>query len=143
MWAGGSIHHTSDTAGTFLTLVPLLKPKGRFGVWLYGPSWRPSLSSEILRVIVKRLPQRHQDVLINLFAKMVTGKQHLLMLLKIRKGKAQTRGEIKHALRDSLTVKHAHHHSCEEAKAWFIKAGFRDVVCSDTSGAVVCYGDID
>jgi ubiquinone/menaquinone biosynthesis C-methylase UbiE len=143
MWAGGSIHHTADTSSTLFTHVPLLKPKGRFGVWLYGPRWRPSWPSEALRIFVKRLTHRQQGMLIDLIAKVVKAKQHLLMLLGIRKGKTQTPGEIKHALRDSLTVKHAHHHTCKEVKRWFLKAGFKDVVCSDTSGAVVCYGDID
>jgi len=142
IWAGGSIHHTADTSRTFLTLVPLLKSGGRFGVWLYGRSWRPSLSSEILRFFIKRLPRKQQDLLIDLFAKVVIAKQKMLILLKIRRGKAQSVGETKHALRDSLTVGYAHHHSCAEVRSWFIGAGFKNVVCSDKWGATVCHGDI-
>jgi SAM-dependent methyltransferase len=143
IWAGGSIHHTPNTARTFSTLVPLLRPGGRFGVWLYGRSFRPGLLAESLRFFIKRLSSKQQDILINLFAILLMAKHKVQFLLKMREGKVRTVGETKHRLRDALTVNYAHHHSCEEVKDWFMRAGLIDVVSSDPWGAVVCYGDME
>jgi 2-polyprenyl-3-methyl-5-hydroxy-6-metoxy-1,4-benzoquinol methylase len=143
IWAGGSIHHTPNTAETFLALVPLLNPGGRVGVWLYGRSFRPGLLAESLRFFIKRLSYKQQDILIDLFAIVLMAKHKLQFVLKMREGKLRTVGETKHRLRDALTVNYAHHHSCEEVEGWFMRAGLMDVVCSDPWGAVVCYGDME
>ena len=149
VWAGGSIHHTRNTRQTFFALVPLLKPGGRIGVWVYGNAKenslrmlaKPYLVVGLQKLVFDHLGRGAQDVAINVLAQVGMIKQSLEGRLGIRRRPKSSLAQKKARLRDGLTVKYQHHHSRPEVSRWFEEAGLKAIVCRRMEGAVVCYGD--
>jgi len=54
----GVLHHTPDTKAAFLTLPPLLKPRGAIAIWVYSTELRKLVGGELLRKVTSRLPKR-------------------------------------------------------------------------------------
>lgn len=53
----GVLHHTPDTRGAFLRLLPLLKPGGSIAIWVYSRKLRLFWGSEVLRIGTPALPR--------------------------------------------------------------------------------------
>lgn len=56
----GVLHHTPDTKKAFMTLPPLLKPKGKIAIWVYGENtFRPyDYFGRFWRQITPKLPKK-------------------------------------------------------------------------------------
>jgi uncharacterized protein YbaR (Trm112 family)/ubiquinone/menaquinone biosynthesis C-methylase UbiE len=130
--AAGVLHHTPDTAATFRALLPLLRARGTFYVWLYKhePFVGPLVNA--LRTLTTRIP----TALFNACARMLAPAFMLLCAALnasgLRAYARRNRREATLALMDIFGAPYAHTHTYEEVAGWYARAGFAEVwPCND------------
>lgn len=123
VYSSGALHHNPDTRRTFDAVAGLVKPGGRFYVWLYRVEAKPipllTLAlNEPVRWIVSRLPGRLQ----NLACRFHAALYHAVLSV-LRPGK-YTYNEHLIAAYDATASRWAHRHTPFELARWFHEAGF-------------------
>jgi len=123
--SNGVLHHTPSTYRTFVEVAKLVKPGGRFYLWLYRRSERflkrqlfyPAF--ELTRTIVSRMPLGPQSVIVKAYA---CG----LMVLHRVIGKYENLSWPERVVGayDSLTPRWRHYHTPLEVSYWFFVNGF-------------------
>ena len=140
VFSAGVLHHTPDTHKAFMALAPLVKPGGRFYVWLYRHEPRVTPVVNTLRAVTTRLPPP-------LFAGMAVA---LAPAFQVFTRLANATGLRRYppmpwraaalGLLDIFGARYAHAHDYEEVAGWYEAAGFeRPRLCSlERRGFSVC-----
>jgi 2-polyprenyl-3-methyl-5-hydroxy-6-metoxy-1,4-benzoquinol methylase/uncharacterized protein YbaR (Trm112 family) len=123
--SNGVLHHTPNTYKTFIQVSKLVKPGGRFYLWLYRKSEKffrryffyPPF--ELTRTIVSRMPKNVQKPTIKVYALAL-----LLLHRVLRKHKDLLWPERVVAAYDNLTPLWRHYHTPLEVSCWFFLNGF-------------------
>jgi 2-polyprenyl-3-methyl-5-hydroxy-6-metoxy-1,4-benzoquinol methylase/uncharacterized protein YbaR (Trm112 family) len=123
--SNGVLHHTPNTYRTFVEVSNLIKPGGRFYLWLYRKSEKffrryffyPPF--ELTRRIVSRMPNRLQKRIVKAYA-------FALMLLHrvLRKHQDLSWLERVVVAYDNLTPLWRHYHAPLEVSYWFFLNGY-------------------
>ncbi len=123
--SNGVIHHTKDTYKTFIKVAELVKPFGRFYLWLYR---KPESFGrrvflypifDFMRLLVSRLPPFLQAFVVKCYARSLMIKHKLLGASTGRSWQ-----EYVVAAYDSLTPFWRHYHTPLEVSCWFFKNGY-------------------
>ena len=125
VFAIGVLHHTRKTATTFRQVAPLVKPGGKFYVWLYR---RPEgvlgryvkvPAYDMARFVISRLPPLLQDGVVGGYARLVKA----LHAIRNRAEVIPLREYLVSAY-DDLTPRWRHYHTPIEVSRWFHECGF-------------------
>jgi SAM-dependent methyltransferase len=137
--SSGVLHHTPDTKQAFLSVSKLVKPGGKFGVWLYkenGPGYFPlipfvnskklSLNSYTLR---KYTPKLAPGLLHSLIFTYCSFHQVFFRLNNILRGKKheQTIKERTTSIFDNLAPPYVFKHAEDEVIDWFAAEGYQQI----------------
>jgi SAM-dependent methyltransferase/uncharacterized protein YbaR (Trm112 family) len=131
VYSFGVLHHTFSTRTAFDSVGALIKPNGRFFLWVYSPEnesrslLRRTLMQieNVARPVITRLPETAQAVALAPAIPVYMGWQALQVL----RGNADVRYGVRealHAARDRLTPKFAHRHTEDEVVTWFREQRF-------------------
>ncbi|HEY0083423.1 MAG TPA: methyltransferase domain-containing protein, partial [Pyrinomonadaceae bacterium] len=130
--SAGVLHHTPDTLQTFRALLPLLRPRGTFYVWLYKYEKVVTPVVDTLRVVTTRIRPRQFARVADLMAVPFIGFCKAVNGLGVRKYPVMSRREAALALMDIFGAPYAYYHTYEEVAAWYEAAGFKEVwPCND------------
>ncbi len=128
IYSSGVLHHTRNTELALSCLAPLLRPGGRFYVWLYHP--QTNLKHQImiaLRRVVSRMPPPVQNMIATLLTGCAVMKRRVLGITD--KPPLNWR-EQKINFYDGLTPPYRFEHTQDEVRRWFVKRGFADARCT-------------
>jgi len=131
IYSSGVIHHTPNTELTFSCLVPLLRPGGRFYVWLYHP--QANLKHRVmirLRKVVCRMPSLVQNVIITMLTGYGVMKRCILRGLRMSDEPLLNWREQKINFYDGLTPPYRFEHTQDEVLRWFAKREFANARCT-------------
>lgn len=129
IYAEGVLHHTPNTKDSFTGLSKLLKPNGKFFVWLYlrfeltGYNVLKCKFYEKINKIISRLPATLQDFFC----------YSALIPFVIKNMGAKNLREKLISFYDGFTPKYNHRHAPEEIISWFKEAGFKNIKITDRS----------
>lgn len=123
--SNGVLHHTRDTYATFRVVAGLVKPGGRFYLWLYRKPENffrryglyPAL--DLARILISRMPRRSQTLIVKNYAR-------VLRFVHRRLGKLVDLSwqERVVAAYDVLTPLWRHYHTPLEVSYWFFMSGY-------------------
>jgi SAM-dependent methyltransferase len=125
VFSAGVLHHTPDTRKAFAALAPLVKPGGRFYVWLYRREPRVTAVVDALRAVTTRLPP---TVFLGVALAMApafalfTRAANVSGLRKYPRPPSLRASAL--ALFDIFGARYAHAHSFDEIVDWYLEAGF-------------------
>ncbi len=132
IYSDGVLHHTPDTKTSFMALTPLVKPGGRFLVWLYRSDSKPMYKAkmkliELVRRLTKNLSYHNKMRLCYLGAAVI--------LLGVRVGYwfgYKKRRLIPIRLKatnlfDTIAPQFNYEHTPDEVIGWFKEAGYVDI----------------
>jgi len=125
IYSSGVLHHTPNTYRTFIEVAKLVKPEGRFYVWLYRRPERFFARSvvlpfvDLLRTCISRVPQRPQRWLVCAYAFALMQWHRIL-------GKRQDLSWEERVIvaYDTLTPLWRYCHTPWEVSQWFFLNGF-------------------
>ena len=125
----GVMHHDVDTRAVFDAVAQMVRPGGRYSVWLYRRNrwWQEWINSG-LRAITTRMPQKVLRLLCHVGA--VLGGTPIVnrTLNKIVNFSAHPNYENRVCdTFDWWAPDYQHHHTVEELQSWFMEAGFDDL----------------
>lgn len=131
VYSFGVLHHTFSTRAAFDSVGALIKPEGRFFLWVYSPEnesrslLRRTLMQieNVARPVITKLPETAQAVALTPAIPIYMGWQALQVL----RGNADVPYGVRealHAARDRLTPKFAHRHTEDEVVTWFREQKF-------------------
>src|SRR5262245_39407177 len=116
--SNGVLHHTRDTFTTFGAVAKLVKPGGRFYLWLYR--WRiAAVVADVPRMVVSSLPSRLQGVAVKAYAAALLGWHRL----RRRRAERSWPERVVDAY-DTVTPRHRHYHDPLEVSRWFFLNGY-------------------
>jgi len=123
--SNGVLHHTPATFPTFRTVSELVRPGGKFYVWLYywprtfmqGWVKRPIL--EAARQVICRLPMFLQRACVQVYARTLHARN-----IVFRRKDAPPLPELLVDVFDTLTPRYRHYHTPYEVAEWFFQTGF-------------------
>ena len=127
--SNGVLHHTPNTYETFKKVAALVRPGGRFYLWLYR---RPETflrrhivygGMDFTRLIVSRLPGGMQRPIVRGYARSVRA----MHWLRRRHRNVRFEEQVISAY-DTLTPTWRHYHTPVEVSRWFFESGFSDGV---------------
>jgi SAM-dependent methyltransferase/uncharacterized protein YbaR (Trm112 family) len=121
----GVLHHTPSTYESFVAVAKLVKPGGRFFVWLYRRPERffrrhitwPAL--DMFRTVVSRLPDRPQATVVHAYTRGLRLAHRLRHLHQDVPWDAMVVRAY-----DSITPRWKHYHTPFEVSHWFFLNGF-------------------
>lgn len=125
--SNGVLHHTPNTYRAFAEVAKLVKPGGRFYLWLYRKPEKflrrcvmyPTL--DLVRIITSRLPRGHQMLVVKGFALALLSLHALLG--KHKDGSLSWSERVVSAY-DGLTPRWRHYHTPLEVSSWFFMNGY-------------------
>lgn len=140
-WCNGVLHHTPDAARGHRALARLVRPGGRFYVWVYPDRFNPfRLVKDVLDAVrVTRLPE---PVLYRISRAISYPSFGLLQVYRsvrslpglqprtawgARTVRSRSLAEIQLTWFDALSPEYDTRHSEEEVMGWFARAGYSDV----------------
>lgn len=143
VYSSGVLHHTPNPEFTFSCLATLLRPGGRFWVWLYSP--QPGLKRQVfvrLRRITSRLPLSAQYLLYTLMVPLALLKRSVLLRLKLTdEPKLNWREQLINFF-DGLSPRYRFEFTPSEVALWFEKHGFSRMRITGTNNyGFGMYGD--
>jgi SAM-dependent methyltransferase len=124
VYSNGVLHHTSNTENAFKIVSQMVKPAGKYYVWLYTRSTSTGFNiylyvTDAMRFVTNKLPVFFQKAIIE-----------SLLFLKIQycklRGKAFETGNLRTDLYDTLTPKYKYYHTLPEVQSWFLENGYHD-----------------
>lgn len=125
----GVMHHDTNTRSVFDAVARMVKPGGRYSVWLYRKNqWWQELINSGLRALTTRLPHTVLEPLCHLGA--IAGAIPVVnrTLNKIVNFSAHPSYENRVCdTFDWWAPEYQHHHTTEELMSWFKEAGFEDL----------------
>jgi SAM-dependent methyltransferase len=124
VFSAGVLHHTPDTRQAFLALAPLVKPGGRYYVWLYRREPCVTAIVDTIRFFTTRLPHARFGQIAWTMAPAFRLFTQAANALGVRSYRPMSRESAALALHDIFGAPHAHAHTYEEVCAWYEEAGF-------------------
>jgi SAM-dependent methyltransferase/uncharacterized protein YbaR (Trm112 family) len=124
VFSAGVLHHTKDTRQAFLALAPLVKPGGRYYVWLYRREPRVTAAVNTIRSLTTRLPPRVFFAVAVTGAPLFQGFAWLANRTGLRSYRPLSWRAAALALIDIFGAPYAHAHTPDEVAGWFAEAGF-------------------
>lgn len=124
VFSAGVLHHTPDTRRAFLALAPLVKPGGRFYVWLYRHERLVTPIVNTLRVGTTRLPPRMFLAVALAMAPAFQLFTWTMNATGIRQYRRMSWRASALALLDIFGARYAHTHTYEEVTRWYLAEGF-------------------
>lgn len=124
VFSAGVLHHLPDTKRGFMALAPLVKPGGRFYVWLYRHEKFVTPLVNAIRKVTTRLEPRVFFVIAVALSPVFQLFTYVLRKFRIRDYRPLTWRASALALMDIFGAPHANAHSFEEVCQWFKEAGF-------------------
>jgi len=125
----GVMHHDADTRSVFDAVAKMVKPGGRYSVWLYRQNqWWQELINRGLRTITTRLPSRLLMPFCHLGA--ILGGIPIVNKIFNKIVNFSAHANYENRVCDTFdwwAPKFQHHHTVEELSVWFHEAGFRDL----------------
>jgi 2-polyprenyl-3-methyl-5-hydroxy-6-metoxy-1,4-benzoquinol methylase/uncharacterized protein YbaR (Trm112 family) len=121
----GVLHHTPDTLTTFRAVARLVKPGGRFYVWLYRRPERflgryvKTPMHDLARAVISRCPPAAQNAAVNAYARLVRATHNL----RNADNPVPLREYIVSAF-DDLTCRWRYYHTPIEVCRWFHECGY-------------------
>jgi SAM-dependent methyltransferase len=139
IYSDGVLHHTRNTRVSFRALAPLVKPDGRYFVWLYRSDLSPLFKVKLtaaksLQSILRPLPLPMLKNLCFAGAAVLLLRLRLLRLLGNRKRRIVPWRLKAVNLFDTLTPRYYHLHTPAEVERWFEAAGFPDPIETSIPG---------
>ncbi len=129
IFSSGVLHHTPNTELTFSCLTPLLKPGGRFYMWLYHPikSFHHQMMLR-LRKIFYRLPLKFNAYFFLItFVPFALAKRKLKNMFSRNKTvELPWRVQLINFI-DGLTPRYRYEHTPEEVSVWYRKRNFHNI----------------
>ena len=121
VWSAGVLHHTAAPRDAFDQLAALVRPGGRFAVWLYSADrFSPFLAMRRVLPFAHRMPEP-AAALCRCLALPLYAAGLLAPLLRRRRLPLAT---IRFGLYDSLTPRFQSRHTESEVRKWFAENGF-------------------
>lgn len=125
--SNGVLHHTPDTYKTFVEVAKLVKPGGKFYLWLYRKPEAffrrcclyPAL--DFVRTITCRLPRRLQSLVVK------SGALTVIVMHKVLgryKDRSWSWPEMVVSAYDAFTPRWRHYHTPLEVSCWFFMNGY-------------------
>ncbi len=131
VYSSGVIHHTPDSRETFKKLVPLVKPKGRLYVWVYGPrAWPVRLFMGSGRLLKKCVSPDALLATCRMIAPFYGFGTELLNRMGIVPFRKRSAREVTLDLFDVFAPQYNHRHTEDEVKGWFTEQGFTNITVS-------------
>ena len=129
VYSDGVLHHTDSTKKSFTALVPLLKEKGRYFVWLYRSDlagiYRIKNSFvQLIRCILRPLPRKLQITLCFIGAGILNTQLRIRHLFGFKKRRLVPLWLKTLNLFDTFTPQYNHLHTPSEVKRWYTANGF-------------------
>lgn len=125
----GVMHHDCCTRELFDAVAPLVRPGGRYSVWLYRRNqWWQELINSGIRAITSRLPTALLMPFCVLGA--LLGAVPLLNRILNKFISFSTHPSFQNRVCDTYdwwAPRYQHHHTTEELLSWFREAGFSDL----------------
>lgn len=125
----GVMHHDADTRAVFDAVARMVRPGGRYSVWLYRRNqwWQEAINSA-LRAVTTRLPHSILKPLCHLGALLGAIPVLNTVLNKIISFSAHPTWENRVCdTFDWYAPAYQHHHTTEELRSWFVAAGFEHI----------------
>ena len=125
----GVMHHDSNTRSVFDAVANMVKPSGRYSVWLYRRNqWWQELINSGLRKITTKLPPSLLMPLCHLGAILggVSGINRTLNKMINFSAHPVYQNRVCDTF-DWWAPRHQHHHTVEELSRWFAEAGFEQL----------------
>lgn len=125
IYSQGVLHHTPDTFTAFHKVSQLVRPEGKFFLWLYHwprtfvQGWIKRPIVEAARAVICRLPAVLQRFCVQLYARTLHTRNVLC-----RRRNVPDFAELVVEVYDTLTPRYRHHHTPYEVAEWFYLAGF-------------------
>ena len=125
----GVMHHDADTRAVFDAVAPMVKPGGRYSVWLYRRNqwWQEVINSGI-RAITTRMPQSALRAVCHLGA--VLGGTPVVNRTFNKVVNFSAHPSYENRVCDTFdwwAPEYQYHHTEEELQGWFTEAGFHDL----------------
>jgi len=132
IYSDGVLHHTPDTKRAFFALAPLVKPGGRFFVWLYrrdvrADIWLKNRMVDAIRLATRRWSNRSKMQLCRIGAAVLVSLVRLASLVGYRRRRAIPLRLKALNLFDTIAPSYNAEHTPPEVTAWYSRAGFVDV----------------
>lgn len=124
VFSAGVLHHTPDTRKAFKALAPLVKPGGRFYVWLYRHEKGVTPIVNTLRAVTTRLPPPVAFAVALVAAPAFQAFTRVLNATGVRGYRPMSWRSSALALLDIFGARYAHAHTCEEVTEWYLAEGF-------------------
>ncbi|HQX51042.1 MAG TPA: methyltransferase domain-containing protein [Planctomycetaceae bacterium] len=125
----GVMHHDADTRSVFDAVAKMVKPGGRYSVWLYRQNqWWQELINRGLRTITTRLPSRLLMPFCHLGA--ILGGIPIVNKTFNKIVNFSAHANYENRVCDTFdwwAPKFQHHHTVEELSVWFHEAGFTNL----------------
>lgn len=140
VFSAGVLHHTPDTKRAFMALAPLVKPGGRFYVWLYRHERGITPVVNAIRRVTTRLPPTMFFGIALVMSPAFQVFTRTANLTGLREYRPMTWRSSALALLDIFGARYAHAHTYEEVSEWYLEAGFEQPrLCSlERRGFSVC-----
>ena len=125
----GVMHHDADTRAVFDAVAKMVRPGGRYSVWLYRRNqwWQEAINSS-LRAVTTRIPHPILKPLCHLGALLGAIPLLNVVLNKIISFSAHPVWENRVCdTFDWYAPAYQHHHTAAELRSWFVAAGFEQI----------------
>lgn len=125
----GVMHHDADTRSVFDAVAPMVKPGGRYSVWLYRRNqWWQELINSGLRAGTRRMPQGLLRALCHVGA--VLGGIPFINRTLNKVVSFSAHPDYENRVCDTFdwwAPAYQHHHTTAELRTWFTEAGFHEL----------------
>lgn len=140
VFSAGVLHHTPDTRKAFLALARLLRPGGRYYVWLYRREPFVTAAVNAIRFFTTRLPPAAFDRIAWAMAPAFRAFTWFTNRVGLRSYRPLSRHAAAMALHDIFGAPYAHSHTLEEVASWYEEAGLLRprLVGTERRGFSVC-----
>lgn len=132
VYSDGVLHHTNDTKKSFCALAPLVKPKGKYFVWLYKKDLKGIYKTkevfvQIIRSVLRPLPKWMIKKLCYVGAVVLIARLRILKIVGIEKRRIIPAWLKTLNLFDTFTPTYNHLHTVDEVIPWYQEMGFKNI----------------
>jgi 2-polyprenyl-3-methyl-5-hydroxy-6-metoxy-1,4-benzoquinol methylase len=132
VYCDGVLHHTPDTKASFMALAKVVKPGGRFLVWLYRSDTKPIITVknalvDLVWFLTRNLSYQNKMRLCYVAAVLILLGVHVSHLFGYKKRRLIPLRQKAVNLFDTISPKFNHRHTPEEVASWFREAGYTDI----------------
>jgi len=132
IYSDGVLHHTPDTKTSFMALAPLVKPGGRFLLWVYRSDTKPMYKAKMkliewVRGLTKNFSYQNKMRLCYVGAVVILLGVRVGYLFGYKKRRLIPIRLKATNLFDTIAPQFNYEHTPDEVIAWFKEAGYTDI----------------